>query len=257
MKSFFREIAKAVSDFKFYKEAKDFQRSAVMKYIFLLILLITLVLSVKYAIDFRIGLGVAAEWTKGNLPVIEIQNGVVSADVKQPYKIEEGGFALIIDTTGEITSLDGDEKGVLLMKNKVIYKENEVKTESYDLSQVESLRIDDNFMSTLKNNIPWIVFPFMLLGIFVYFCIARFVQVFIFSLVSLAAASITSVKLNYKQLFNIGVYAITPSVILGAVVAFFGRLLPGFGVLYAGVYIVYLVMAIRACKEESGDLESV
>ena len=250
MKTFFQEIAKAVRDFKFYKQVKDFQTSRVMKYIFLLIFLITFVLTIRYSYDITRGLNIAIDWAKLNLPVIEIQNGVVSVDVKQPYKIEEEDFALIIDTTGEITSLDKYGKGILLMKNKVIYKENEVKTETYDLSNVQALRIDEHFMKVLKKNVVWVLFPIMLILIFLYFCIARFLQVFLFSLVSLAVSSITNIKLNYRQLFNIGVYAITPSTILGALLAFFGIQLPLFGILYTGLYIIYLVMAIQSCKEE-------
>ena len=214
-----------------------------------LIFLITLILSVRYSFDISKGLGIAADWTKENLPIIEIQNGVVSVDAKQPYKIVEEDFALILDTTGEITSLDEYKSGILLTKNKVLYKENEVKTESYDLSNIESVRIDENFMKVLRKNLVWIIFPFMLLGIFIYFCIARFLQIFIFSLISLATSSIVNIKLSYKQLFNIGIYAITPGIILGALLAVFLIQLPFFWIIYAGLYIIYLVMAILNCKE--------
>ncbi len=258
MKAFFQEIAKAVRDFKFYKDVKDFQISKSMKYIFLLIFLITLVLTVRYSYDVRRGLDIAVDWAKINLPVIEIQNGVASVDVKQPYRVEEEGFTLIIDTTGEVTSLDGYDKGILLMKNKLVYKEGDVKTETYDLSNVAALRIDENFMNVLSKNITWILFPFMLIGMFLYFCVARFLQIFIFSIISLAASSITNVKLRYKQLFNIGVYAITPSAILGGLLALFGIQLPLFGLLFAGLYIAYLIMAIMACKEtpSTADIKS-
>lgn len=249
MKVFFQEITKSVTDFKFYKQAKDFQASKVMKYIFSLIFLITLILSVRYSFDISKGLGIAVDWTKENLPIIEIQNGVVSVDAKQPYKIVEEDFALILDTTGEIASLDEYKSGILLTKNKVLYKESEVKTETYDLSNIESVRIDENFMKALQKNLVWIIFPFMLLGVFIYFCIARFLQIFIFSLISLATSSIVNIKLSYKQLFNIGVYAITPSVILGALLAVFLIQLPLFWIIYAGGYIIYLIMAILNCKE--------
>ena len=249
MKTFFQEIAKAISNFKFYRQVKDFQISRGMKYIFLLIFLITLILAIRLTYDVKKGINIAADWAKLNLPIIEIEKGVVSIDVEQPYKIEEEGFALVIDTTGEIISLDDYKTGILLTKNKVLYKENEAKTETYDLSKIESLRIDEDFMNVLKRNIAWIIFPFMLIGIFIYFCIARFLQVFIFSLISLATSSIANIKLNYKQLINIGIYAITPSMILGALLVLLGIQLPLFGILYAGLYIIYLIMAVLNCKE--------
>ncbi len=249
MKAFFQEIVLAISNFKFYKHVKDFQTSRGVKYILSLTFLITLALTMRYSYDIGKGLNIITDWAKSNLPVIEIQNGVVSADVAQPYKIEEEGFVLIIDTTGEINSLDDYERGMLLTENEVIYKESNVKTETYDLANIESLRIDENFMKILKKNIGWILFPIMLILMFLYFCIFRFIQIFIFSVISLATCSIANVKLNYKQLFNIGIYAITPSVILGGLMALFAIMLPFFWILYAGLYIVFLIMGILNCKE--------
>ena len=168
---------------------------------------------------------------------------------KEYYKIEDEDFILIIDTTGAVTTLDEYNKGILLLKDKVIYKESEYKTETYNLANVDELRIDENFMNVLKRNIVWILFPFMLIGIFIYFCIARFLQIFIFSLVSLATSSISGIKLNYKQLFNIGVYAVTPSMLLGGLLALFTVQLPLFGLLYSGIYIAYIILGILNCKE--------
>ena len=255
MKAFFQEIALAVSNFKFYKQAKDFQMGKGMKYIFSFIFLITLILTVKTAYDVRGGLNIAAEWTKENLPVIEIQKGIVSVDAKQPFKIIEEGFALIIDTTGEITSLDGYETGVLLMKDKLIYKENEYKTETHDLSNVEELKIDENFMNTLKRNAAWIVFPFVLLWFFIRFCIAKFLQISILSLIFLPISAIANIKLNYRQLFIMSIYAITAGTILGALLEFFGIALPFFSIIYAGLCIIYLVMAMLNCKEASAKTQ--
>lgn len=253
MKTFFQEITMAVTDFKFYKRVKDFQMSKGIKYIFSLIFLITLILTIRYSYDVKKGLNLAVDWANQNLPVIEIQNGIVKTDVIQPYRISEEDFTLIIDTTGGVTSLDEYETGILLTKNKLFYKANTGKTEIYDLSGVESLRIDENFMNTLKGNITWILFPFMLLGIFIYSSIARFIQVFLFSLISLGASSASGIKLNYKQLFNIGVYAITPSMALGALLAFFAVRLPAFWLIYSGLYVIYLIMAILKCKEKSEE----
>lgn len=251
MRGFFQEILEAISDFKFYKEVKDFQVSKAIKYIFTLILLITLVLTIRYSFDFRKGLNLATEWATQNLPPINIQNGVVNVDVQQPYKIIDEEFALIIDTTGEITSLDGYHRGILLMKDRMVYKESELKTETHNLSNIDALRIDENFIRALKKNALWILFPIMLLGTFVGFCIAKFLQILIFSIISVATSSIADVKLSYKQLFNIGIYAITPSTILGAILAVFALHLPRFGLIYSGIYIIYLIMAVRNCKEKT------
>jgi hypothetical protein len=249
MKQFFQEIAKAVRDFKFYKEVKDFQVSRSVKYILSLILLITLVLTVRLSFDLARGLDIAIEWTRQNLPIIEIQDGIAHVDARQPFEIVEEDFALIIDTTGEVTTLDGYERGILLLKDRVLYKESDVKTETYSLSGIQSLRIDENFMRSLRRNAVWIAFPFLLIVHIIRFCISKFLHVTIFCAIAIAITAISNVKLDYKQLFNISIYAITASTILGTLLEFFRVTLPGFWIIYSGLCIVYLVMAVRNCKE--------
>lgn len=249
MKAFFEEIWKAVSDFKFYKEAKKFPVGKSFKYILSLMLLISLVLSIGYSFALSKGLDAAVKWMKKNLPVIEIQNGAAKVDVEQPYKIEQDEFAVIIDTTGKVTSLDGYKKGMLLMKDKVIYKESETKTEIYNLADIKSLRIDENFMNAIKKNAAWILFPFILVGTYLYLAIARLFQVVIFSVVTIFASTVAKARLEYKEIFNIGVYAVTLSTILGAIAALFVKQIPGFGFVYAAIYITYLVAAVMNCKE--------
>jgi len=256
MKTYFEEMVRAIRDFKFYKTVKDFQTIKAIKYIFFMISLITLVLTLRYTFDLNRGLRIFAEWAKQNLPVIEIENGIVSADVVQPYKIEEEDFTFIIDTTGTVTSLDDYDRGILVMKNKVVYKESDVKTESYDLSGIEAIRIDEDFMVMLRRNVTWILFPIMLLVIFVFFTVAKFLQVFVFTLVSLATCSIVNVKLDYKAIFNIGIYALTPSALLGFLLAFFNVRLPLFGIIYSGLYVIYLIMAILNCKDTPSPVEA-
>jgi hypothetical protein len=135
------------------------------------------------------------------------------------------------------------------MKDKVLYKESDVKTEIYNLADVKSLKIDQNFMNTVKNNAVWIIFPFMFAGIYIYLAVARFLQIFLFSLVTIFTAAVTKTQLTYAQIFNIGAYAVTASMILGGIVALFMRVIPGIGWVYCGMYIVYLVMGVLNCKE--------
>ena len=249
MRIFFEEIWRSISGFKFYKDVKSFSVGKSIKYILLFILLISLVLTIRYSYGFGAGLNIAVEWMKKNLPVIEIQNGIASVDVEQPYKVSQDDMVVIIDTTGKTSSLDGYKKGVLLMKDKVLYKESDVKTEIYNLADVKSLKIDQNFMNTVKNNAVWIIFPFMFAGIYIYLAVARFLQIFLFSLVTIFTAAVTKTQLTYTQIFSIGAYAVTASMILGGIAALFMRVIPGIGWVYCGIYITYLVMGLLNCKE--------
>ncbi len=249
MNTFFREVWASVSNFKFYKEVKNFPPGKVLKYLLSIVLFVSLMLSVRYSFVLSAGLDSAMCWMRKNLPVIEVQNGVASVNAEEPYKITEGDFAVILDTTGKTASLDEYKKGVLLMKDKVVYKEGGAKTEIYSLADVKSLRIDENFMRGVKKNALWIIFPFMLLGIYVYLILARLLQTVIFSLVTIFAAAISKAQLAYRHVFAIGVYALTLSTLLGAVSALFLKDIPGVGWIYAAIYIAYLAAAVINCKK--------
>lgn len=249
MKIFFEEIWRAISDFKFYKEVKNFNAGKSVKYILSIVFLITLALTIRYSHGMGKGINAVADWMKKNLPVIEIKDGTASVNAEQPYKIAQDDFTVILDTTGKTTSLDGYKKGVLLMKDKVVYKENEVKTETYKLADVKALKIDENFMNSIRKNAVWIIFPFVLAGVYLYLTIARFLQILVFSLVTIFASAITKTQLTYKQIFNIGAYAATASMLLGGVVALFMRIIPGMTWVYCGLYVAYLIMGLLNCKD--------
>ncbi len=249
MKTFLEEAWKAISDLKFYKEVRNFSTAKSFKYLLLFVFIITLILSIVYTVILSKGLNIAADWMKKNLPVIEIQNGVASVNAEEPYKITQNDITVILDTTGKTTSLDEYKQGILLLKDKVIYKESNAKTEIYSLAEIKSLRIDENFINAIKKNAGWIIFPFMLLGIYLYFIIARLIQVLLFSIVTIFASAVGKAQLGYGQIFSIGTYAITLSMLLGAISALFMKPIPGFGWIYAAIYAAYLIGAVMNCKE--------
>ncbi len=249
MKTFFEEIWRAISDFKFYKEVKNFPAGKSIRYILSVVFLITLALTVRYSYGIGKGVNIAADWMKKNLPVIEVKDGVAIVDAEQPYKIMQDDLTVILDTTGKTTSLNGCKKGILLMKDKVMYKESEAKTEIYNLADVKTLKIDENFMNSIRKNAVWIVFPFMLAGVYLYLVIARFLQILAFSPITIFVSAVTKIQLTYRQIFNIGAYAATASMLLGGAAALLMRIIPGMAWVYCGLYAAYLTMGLLNCKD--------
>ncbi|MDD5194544.1 MAG: DUF1189 domain-containing protein [Candidatus Omnitrophica bacterium] len=248
---FFKEIASSVCDFKFYAQVKDFGLGRAFKYLFLFLLVITVALTARYSYMVNYGLGLARSWSEKNLPVIHVDDGVVSADVKQPYQIEVEDGVVIIDTTGAITSLDGYDKGTLLTKHELIFKKNAAESRVYSLREIKSLTIDKQFLEKAKKIIIIAAIPIILIGMYLYFCFARLLQILLFSLIALVIAAIMRTKLTYKQVFNISVYAASASMLLGLVAALLLKPIPYFGWLYNCVYVIYLIFALRQCKTEN------
>jgi hypothetical protein len=246
----FKEIVATVGDFKFYGQAKDFSVGKSIRYIFLFILIATLLLTVRYGHLINYGLTLAHRWSESNLPVIHIKNGVASAQVQQPRTIVVDDGVVIIDTTGVITSLDGYKQGVLLTKNELIFKKNAEETRTYSLKEIQDLTIDKHFLAKAKKMIIRIAIPLLLIGLYVYSCIARFLQILIGSVIALLIAAAMNLKLTYKQIFNVCSYAITASMLFGLFVALLSTHIPFSGWIYNGLYVIYLIAALYHCKTE-------
>jgi hypothetical protein len=244
----FKEIVAAIGDFKFYSQAKDFSVGKSVRYIFLFVLMVTLLLTVRYSHLINYGLTLAHTWSKRNLPVIHVKNGVASAEVQQPHTIVVEDGVVIIDTTGTITSLEGYKQGVLLTRNELIFKKNAEETRTYSLKEIRDLTIDRNFLNRAKKMIITAAIPIMLIGMYIYFCLARFLQILLGSVIALLIAGAMNIQLTYKQIFNVCAYAITASMLFGMLTALFLTRIPFSGWLYNGLFIIYLIVALKSIK---------
>ncbi len=184
------------------------------------------------------------------VPEITITDGQVSITESQPYYIsdpENDDVLAIIDTTGTIISLEDSDAFCLLTKNSLITRENKFETQTYDLSQVEHFVLDgDRIMSWLKTSKKFLViviYPFALLGSYVY----RIVQALIYAAIGLLFASFCKVVLPYNTLLRLATVAVTPCIIAGTVFDLAGVSLPA--PLYLLAALGYLFFGVKAVSQ--------
>lgn len=184
------------------------------------------------------------------VPEITITDGQVSITESQPYYIsdpENDDVLAIIDTTGTIISLEDSDAFCLLTKNSLITRENKFETQTYDLSQVEHFVLDgDRIMSWLKTSKKFLViviYPFALLGSYVY----RIVQALIYAAIGLLFASFCKVVLSYNTLLRLATVAVTPCIIAGTVFDLAGVSLPA--PLYLLAALGYLFFGVKAVSQ--------
>src|SRR4051794_37805272 len=113
-----------------------------------------------------------------DFPPITIKDGVVSSPVDQPYYMkdkESGKTFAVIDTTGEITSLDdADNAFFLLTENKLHYRDNsnagQVKIQ--DLSTIKNFYVDrpivTGWVTWGSKWASWVLIPIALVFSFLY-----------------------------------------------------------------------------------------
>jgi hypothetical protein len=242
------------------------------------VLIVAACVSVRFTGIALSGFTVAKKWVHENIasiaseyPAVTVEKGVI-VEPKQTFTKEyDKQFAIVIEPNPDNARLLVDKYPnlALLTQNMLIFKQRkddsgaeEIKTypmekASFSITPGASGFIfkaeQKQFELTAKTISKWIdivglfVFPVLLVVLFVWYFFIKPVHVFIFSLVSLITASILKVKLSYKELWNIGAYALVPSTCAAVVIVVLGFKVPFFGFLYCMIYSMYLYLGIKAC----------
>lgn len=183
------------------------------------------------------------------IPEITIHNGKVSIDEPEPYVItnpETGEPAAIIDTTGEITSLEGSKAHVLLTESTLTVRKSARETRTVDLSDVSDFRLDKQmvygWLMTLKRWLVVALYPFALVFSYAY----RVVQALLYALIGLAFANMLGVALSYQTSMRLAVIATTPAIILNTVHSVAGLQIPWWWLICFVLAMAYLFVAVKA-----------
>lgn len=194
---------------------------------------------------------VAIDRVVAEIPVLEIQDGVLKTPEARPYVIENNvakkhdRFKLIIDTTGEYTSLDHSDADILVTSTTTMMrtKPNEVRVYNYPKDLTETIRPIE-WKDTLIKALYVIAIPalfFIILGAFCY----HILKALIYSLIGKVFAS----SLSYGTILQITLVAITPALLLSLLLSLLHQSFFMEWVLYFMISIFYMFFGISANKE--------
>ncbi len=226
--TFFQKFGKSISSFEFYKNAKKTTVKSSIKYLAIMILIFSLI-SVGQLVYGMIGL------YDLNVPEVTINNGIIETDVEQPYVLSDEDSSLyVIDSTGQYTNLDEFKRGVIIMNNKIIMKNNNYEIKEIDISNIESFTFNQKLINKI---IFWaIILVSILVIIFLYIWLG--IYTLIFSLIGLLIARIFKTKLKFEQTWIFAAYALTPVLVFGLILDLVGLSFPFRNSL---IYLVYLI----------------
>lgn len=156
------------------------------------------------------------------MPTITVKDGKVSISKPQPYYIRDEKTdkpVMIIDTTGKVSSLSHSPAVVLVTKTSVIIKTDEDETRTFDLSDVKSLvvtrKVIYDWMDSFQDWSAFIFYPLALFFSFIY----HIFEVLFFAAIGHMFARSLQARLPFSSVVRLAVIAITPSVILGTLLA--------------------------------------
>jgi hypothetical protein len=161
----------------------------------------------------------AAKYVK-QTPVITISKGHASIKEPVPYYINDPvkktPFA-VIDTSGQITSLDKTTAYVLLTDTKLIVKYQSFNTWTRDLKGIESQIIDQKvlqqWIKDFDTLFPFVLFPFVLLFSFLF----HIIQVLPAAGFGRLFAKKIKADIDFRSLVRLAIVSFTPAIILQTV----------------------------------------
>lgn len=181
------------------------------------------------------------------VPSIQLSNGILSIDAPQPYSIIEGNrTVLLIDTTGEIQTLEEADALSLMTRTRLYVLQEGGRPLVYDLKDFNDFTLNQEVLGEIISRIQRVLMLFsyvlIYLGCLVFFIIAALLLGGIACLI----AGLQKKSLRYKAGVRIAVVALTPAMITGAILASFGRTVPA--LLYVLLTLAYLYIAAGSAR---------
>ncbi|MFA5101395.1 MAG: DUF1189 family protein [Candidatus Omnitrophota bacterium] len=267
-------------DPKFYPKIAKQSTGKSIGFLTVFVLIIAAVVSVRYTFFVHSGFNSAKKWADQNLatiaseyPVVSVEKGMIM-EPKQTFIKEYGEqFTVVIepDQDNVRAHMDKYHNLALLTQKQLIFKQvkdnsgaEEIKTYPMEkasfsitpgvsgfklLFEQKPFELTAKIISRLLDIAGLFVFPVLLILWFFVYLFTKPLHVFIFSLVSLIITAILKVKLPYKELWNIGAYALVPATCLAAFMDITGLRVLFFPLFYCLAYSVYLYLGIKAVKQ--------
>jgi hypothetical protein len=227
------------------------------------LLVVTVVCGVPVLISMQAGMRHVARTEAGpildQIPLIVLHDGRASTNAPMPVVIRDsGGRALaILDTTGQISSLDSTEARVLVTSTRAFLRRRLGVTEVYDLSLLPRFEVDRvKATRWVRGFLAWaalLVSPFVIGMIFLF----RLVQVAAFALVGMLLAGRLGARPGFAALMRLSAVAFTPMILLDALRGAAGLHVPLWPLLSMVIALVYVIFAIRANRETGPAAEGM
>jgi len=186
-------------------------------------------------------------------PVVSISKGQVSVDVPMPYTIkdpENNAPFIIIDTTGQVTSLAGSDALVLLTKTKLFFKRDSKESRILDFSDIDSLVIDQSrlydWMETFIEYFAFVLYPVALFFTFLF----RILQAMVFAVIAISFNNYLKFNFKYSALLSLSIVSMTPAIIFDTLYNYFDMVIPFWWLIDFALALGYLFFALKSNAEE-------
>ena len=166
--------------------------------------------------------------------------------------------------------LDGYETGIIILKDKIIYKNGllnnglEYKYSDiigkYDINEFNKQDVL-NFISQINNFSSYAsIFIAMFISLYIIYTFSTIIDVFMLAILGFIVSRIVGIKMRFKATFNIGIYALTLPILLNIVYIVINNLtgfeIKYFSWMYTTISYIYVIVAILLIKTDFIDKQA-
>lgn len=150
------------------------------------------------------------------IPTITIADGQLTTSVNAPVMVRDRAdrVFMIIDATGQYTSLDGTDANLLLTKTEIHIRDGASNVQRQPLPDgpPETLTKEALYeiADLIRSLINTLLFPFLIVVSYIF----RMAQVLVYALLGNHYLTALRKQLSYRTLVHLAIIAITPSILL-------------------------------------------
>ncbi len=251
----FSELIHSVYDLKSYRLFLKDKKRKTFLFGFLLVLIYFLVTIMLPFVQFQISTGGIVNIAKKLVPDFKIADGRL--DMEEQFEFEEGDTYIFVDTRNEEMTQEKIVENLRKYSSVMILDSRNVVIKNK--GQVQTLDIADLDIEITKSELIDIISPFVTITIVVVMIVIfLFMEAYFFfgvlfvGLFGMIVASCMKAKLTFGELYKLGIYTRTTSLLLKAVFSFLPIGIPLYPIISLGISLGYLAGAIR--NMDSSDL---
>ncbi|WP_096224848.1 DUF1189 domain-containing protein [Geobacillus sp. FJAT-46040] len=218
-------------------------------YVFLLTFL-SILPTLSYAsVSLVEGVRTTGALLRDDLPPFSIENGELRSAAAEPIHIDQGGFTIIFDSTGEVTREEVERfpNAIALLKNEAVLVASH-QAQHYSYAAFPDVVITDEdvraFITSLQSLLP-VLIPLFGLVLYVLACAGKFISVCLLAFFGLIFAGMLDKKLRYRHTWIMSAYGITLSTVFFALMEAVQTIVPYGMFIHWFVSLAVLFLAVK------------
>lgn len=271
--NFIKDVWNSITKIEKYPELASRGLPKAIKYLVQLIILFAIVINIGDLYEINKQVKEISQYIEAEIPDFTYNEGFLNVNSEETIVKETTNFGKIIINTKEedenqinnyIDSISKENIGVVFLKDKAIIKTETMSTtinynyskllEGTGITQFTKQKLIDFMNSNQMFNIYISLFIVLFFYTFIIYIINTLINILGISLFGYVVSWVVRMRMKYKAIFNMSIYAVTLSTVLGMIYIllnyFTGFTIKFFDVMYITVASIYLIAAILIIKSD-------